>query len=84
MAPLIPGFIREGRAFHSYMELSPKRDLDPQAQKKGLISQDVLCPAASSLNREISFKKRLGQLSDQQSDHYTLPFNVMGPHALHI
>ena len=61
------------------MELSPKRDPESQAQKKGQIVQDVLCQAASSLNKEKSFKKRLGQLFDKQSDHLTLPCKIMVP-----
>ena len=54
-----------------------KRDPEPQDQKKGPISQYILCPVSSSLNREISIKKKLGQLSDQQFDHLIFPWNVM-------
>ena len=79
MALLSPGSIRDGCAFHSWMESSLKRDPEPQAQKKELISQDVLCPATPSLHRERSIKKGLGQLSDQQSDYLTFAMQCHGP-----
>ena len=79
MALLSPGSIRDSCAFHSWMESSLKRDPEPQAQKKELISQDVLCPAAPSLHRERSIKKGLGQLSDQQSDYLTFAMQCHGP-----